>query len=217
MSDKKPPERWAEIRKAWESGQSDLAIAKSHQVHRNSIRNRREADAKRGDPWIVQPDVRKMHSPEAAREMQRTAQRKVIDIATGRALENIKKSGVVDEITDSLAIGLAKHASIASRLMEAADALLEDFLASKGDELATTREQSGRDVITRQGRAEVFQQVVSGVKQAVAVSREIAGKTPGIPSVDSAPTDPDAGKLVIEREILEPKKIPVDEKGRYIA
>jgi hypothetical protein len=189
-------DQWAEIKKAYEAGESESALAERFKVDRKTIRAR-----KRREAWIPQviPHVGKAES----RAINERATAKVIDIATGKAIDRMEKSGKLDDISDALALGLAKHTGIATKLMDAADQLLADFVADKDSELASTREGSGRDVIIRQGRAELFNQIVSGVRNAVAVSRDIAGIRPGMPSVGDGETSDDLFRF---EDAVDPKE-----------
>ena len=177
--------QWAELKKAYEGGESVLSLAKRFPVSRPTIIAHRD---KAG--WTLQPNLQV--SKTEARALRERTTAKVIDIATGKAIDRMEKSGKLDDLSDTLAVGLAKHTSIASRLMDAADKLLEDFVNDKDAELASTREGRGRDVIIRQGRAELFNQIVSGVRNAVGGQPwTLRESRPGMPSVGDENTSDD--------------------------
>lgn len=170
------PERWAEVRKAYESGESEAALSKRFSVDRKTIRARKIKEC-----WI--PHASPQVGESEAKAIRTLATSNVIDIATGRAIDKMEQNGEIDGLALLLSEGLSKHASISSGLMQAADELLKDFLKDKDTDLASTREGEGRNVIIREGRAEVFARLVTGIKSAVGVTRDIAGLTNGVASL----------------------------------
>lgn len=202
------PEQWAEVRAKFEAGASEVDLARVYGVDRKTIRAR-----KRKEAWT--PHVTPHMGKTEAEAIRDRATSKVIDLASRRAVEHLEASGAVSNLTDSLTDSLVKHASIASRLISAADDLLESFTQNADGDLASTREGTGRDVIVRQGRAEVFAQLVAGVRAAVSVSRDIAGLRAGQASAGDT-SDADKPIEVLQRR-LDPVNIPVDERGRAVS
>jgi hypothetical protein len=82
-------ERWAEVRKAYEAGESVLSLSKRFGIRRPTIDAHRDKET-----WIVHPTVQ-MHG-EAAKTVQARAQAQVIDIATKRVVEKMEESGALD-------------------------------------------------------------------------------------------------------------------------
>lgn len=182
-------EQWTEIRAAHAKGESDLSIAKRLGIHRNSIRNRRAADGKRGDPWIVQPDVR-VANPEA---VQRQAQAKVIDLATRRALEQAEQSGVVADIADAVAAELLATQTAAKLAGEYMVSILKDAKAGKIAPASSPGEQT---------KADVAKAVMSAYRTFQTTVRENHGLRPGTPSIPKD-TDGDGKPAIIELEIVD--------------
>jgi hypothetical protein len=195
------PEEWQQIRKAYEGGESEASIGRRLGIDRKTIRKRRIAEH-----WT--PQVSPHVGRAEAKVIQQRAQAKVVDIATGKAIETLQADGTLDAIAAEVGKDLLYHARIAAGLMMAADDLLTKFVEQKDGDLATTREQSGRDIITREGRVETYQKLVTSIRGGVELTRAINGKKPGEPSTPNA--DEERKSKQVRRFVLMPAEKPAD-------
>lgn len=165
-------EQWLEVRKAYEAGESVSALSKRFKIRRPTIdgRIRREG-------WTVQPTVQ-VHG--TAKAIQQRAQSKVIDIATGKAIDSLVESGAISGVAEAVAEELIAT-STAGRL--AAQAMVA-MLTKLKDGLIKPASEPGE-----QNEAQVYKDAMSAYRTFQTTVREnhaLAKTQPSIPRDDSS-------------------------------
>jgi len=158
------PEQWAEARKAYESGESEQALSKRLSVDRKTIRTRKVREA-----WI--PHVEAQVGKAESEAIRQTVRSNVIDMASRRAIDDAQADGTIDAIAAEVKSGLALHGTIE---------LLALSFAQQTLQMAVDRKlRRGKN----SSEANERKDAMAAVALAIEMSREIAGKRPGTPSV----------------------------------
>jgi hypothetical protein len=131
-----------------------------------------------------------------------TAERHALTTSADRvAIERAREH--VDSIAASHVDATNRVIALADRIADRVDAALDKL----------ERDESGDDFATLRRVVEVFDRYADGVSKALAVNREVRGLRSG----DASEKDENRAGIRIERRILTPEKIPIDEEGRAVA
>jgi transposase-like protein len=189
------PEQWAEVRSAFESGESIKSLAARFGVKRDTIAARRDRA-----PWVIKPGTPIGHVPgiAEARAVREQVKSNVVAIASHESYKRLEESGVIEDMIH----GFEMDVKFERELLEFASAVLEKARSGRLRPGAITSE------------AAESKDVVAMGKTALEVRRLGAGKTAGEPTVERNVTG--TGVTIVTQR-LEPRKIAVDEKGRQIA
>jgi hypothetical protein len=180
------PEQWAEVRKAYESGEAVLSISKRFGARRQTIMDR----AKR-ETWTAQPTAH-VSGPEVAK----TVHRNVIDIASRRALSTPQGKAAVEAATEAVAVAAEELLATVTAARKAAT-YINDLLdkALNGEIIPASAPGEQTD-------ADVAKSVMTAYRTFTTTVRENAGVKVGAPSVprDDAAEKVDKIKFRIVRE-----------------
>jgi hypothetical protein len=192
------PEARAEARQRYESGEPIAVIARTLGTHRMTLQRLREREE-----WTVTASVAEVQQVSSA--VQRQAQSQVIELAAYEALKRAEASGTVERVADVLEAGrkgLEKHGALSDLTLAFAERMMQSVIDG---EIVCPKNQSP---------SSFFAEMVSGMRGAIALSREVFGRKAG---QESMPQTGDASApIIIERQKLETLLIPVDDKGRMV-
>jgi len=169
------PEQWAEVRPAFEGGESILSLAKRFGVKRDTIAARRDREA-----WVIGHDVGHMPNREQQRVVRDRAQGQVIDIASRRVVEKLDTSGALDAMASDIARAVADNAPMVIKLNRLIN-LYADFALGEGKPESLCMRPS-----EKQSHADVLKALVGAMQIGIAATREVAGLRPGQSSAMAA-------------------------------
>ena len=164
------PKQWAEMRAAFEAGESEASLSRRFVVDRKTIRSRRAREQ-----WI--PHVSAQVGKAEATTIRDRAKAQVIDIATKRAVEAAVEDGSIAAaaaaIVADVQSGLLRHAEIERHLLDLALDTVQRSIDGRLRPGVTSSEAAER------------KDAVAAARMAIDLSRDIAGLRPGQAS-DSA-------------------------------
>lgn len=168
------PEQWAEVRKAYEAGESVLSLSKKHGVQRQTIMGRRDRET-----WTIRSTTHVSGRTEQ-RAVRERAQSKVIDIASRRVVEKLDTSGALDAMAADIARAVADNAPMVLKLNRLVN-LYADFALGEGKSESLRMKPS-----EKQSHADVLKALVGAMQIGIAATREVAGLRPGQSSAMAA-------------------------------
>jgi hypothetical protein len=192
---------WDGVRKSYGEGLSVATLSRQFGVAERTIWARKESDAKRGVIWLRPGRGADDNGPEVPE-----APRPVTNVI--RLPRRGDEATIVGEYVEpdehvTIEMVLAMQPRVAMGMMRLADRMLRKF---NNNEILPGQNQSEADVAER---------ISSTVQRAVELGRTIGGVKDGTPSIIERTEDD--GRLVIEHQVIEPKMLPVDQKGRHTA
>jgi hypothetical protein len=152
---------WPAIRAAYESGETQfVALGRKFDVSRNLIATRAKKEK-----WAVNAHV--------SEQIADKARSNIIDMATRRTLEKLGGAEAIEAKADAVARELQVQSKLSGKLLDAADSVLDKFLAG------------GVQPGDKQNEADVLNSLANAVSKAFDAARTIHGLTAGKPSVSS--------------------------------
>lgn len=176
-------EKWAEVQKRYELGESIAALSRAFKIRRATIIGRRDKEC-----WTVHVTVQANGQSEA-KTVQRNAQAKVIDIATRQALDDLKQSGAIDDIAQSLAEELVISSRLRPKMAKAIETLADGI---NGGTLKPADMPATRDM------AQFVKDAMGAYHVFLSTLREDLGRVKGTPTAPSeADNKPKVTRFVI--------------------
>jgi transposase-like protein len=157
----------AEIKRAYEGGESLKGIAKRTGIDPKTIRSWRDAQG-----WI--PPI---PPPGDSPEVREAVKAKVFSIATGRAIDQLEQSGAIEAQADLIAENLTLHGRIGNLALKAVEQTFADYNANAI--------KPG----VNQNQADVLQSVLRAAKLGIDMTRNVAGLKAGQVSAKSSSDD----------------------------
>ncbi len=175
------PEQHAEARESFFRGEAVRAIARRMGLRYATLIAMRDRER-----WTVSPSV-SVPAPgtPAAAEMHRRAQSNVISMSSRRAVERAEQDGTIEAMAKELKNGLLLHAELEVMALAFAKDTINKATAGKLRPGTHTSEAGER------------KDALAVVEAAIKLSREIAGKRSGTPSI-SAGVEDDSTRIVWE-------------------
>lgn len=172
---RRPDLPWPDIRAAYEAGETSWTSLGRKFGGGRPIRRQTIAKHAMDENWTVRRT--------AQAEVHARAGAKIIDIATKRAIAQMGGEAAIDAQASTIAAELRSQGSIATKLSQAAEMVLDDFLAGNiepGD---------------GQNKADTLASIAGAIMQSFKAARLIHGIVDGKPSTNESNADTEPGKL----------------------
>lgn len=167
------PEQWAEIRLDYRHDEKTSSIARRHNVHPNTITNRRKRDERKGDPWPI---------PESSVSdaINGSVESNVIDMTTRHVIDQPVASGSIEDLRQESASELMGLYELAR---QATAAMCDLFDGIKAKRYLPAQK------LGQQSQSQFLDDALSALAKLTTQIRNIHGLLPGVATISSGKND----------------------------